>query len=111
MRERLEEKSEITNRETFALLIRALRYIAPFKGRFAIKLLYGVASLIPMILLPWPIKILVDHVIEGVPIGESLTPFPFFVTPLIDALAGAHGLRGTRLHEELVQVGAGPRPR
>ncbi len=89
MRERLEEQTEISNRQTVELLRRALRYIEPFRSRFAIKLAYGVAGLLPMLVLPWPIKILVDHVIEKIPIGESLTPLPFFVRPLVDQLVGA----------------------
>jgi ABC-type multidrug transport system fused ATPase/permease subunit len=89
MRERLEEQTEISNRETFRLLARALRYVGPFKARFGIKLLYGVAGLLPMILLPWPVKVLVDHVIEKIPIGESMTPYPGFVRPLIEMLEGS----------------------
>jgi ABC-type multidrug transport system fused ATPase/permease subunit len=89
VRARLEEKGEISSLETLRLLARALRYIEPFRGRFAIKLVLGVASLLPLILLPWPIKILVDHVIEGIPIGESLTPLPSLVRLLLDQLAGA----------------------
>ena len=59
MRERLEEQTEISNRQTFALLLRALRYIEPFRGRFAIKLMYGVAGLFI-----WPL--LVPAVVDGV---------------------------------------------
>ncbi|MGE4605226.1 MAG: ABC transporter ATP-binding protein [Myxococcota bacterium] len=89
MRERLEEQTEISNRQTLVLLLRALRYIEPFRVRFAIKLAFGVAALLPLLLLPWPVKILVDHVIDKVPIGQSLTPLPFFVRPLVDQLAGS----------------------
>ena len=88
MRERLEEQTEISNRQTLVLLLRALRYIEPFRLRFAIKLAFGVAALLPLLLLPWPVKILVDQVIDKVPIGQSLTPLPFFVRPLVDQLAG-----------------------
>ena len=36
-----------------------------------------------MMLLPWPTKILVDHVIRGIPFGEQPRPYPFFLEPLI----------------------------
>jgi len=77
------------SRETIGLLRRALRYIEPFRARVLVKLGLGLASLVPLFLVPWPAKFLVDQVIEGIPIGESLTPIPFFVEPFIAPLVGA----------------------
>ena len=77
------------SRETFGLLRRALRYIEPFRSRVLVKLGLGLLSLVPLILVPWPAKFLVDQVIEGIPIGESLTPLPFFVEPLVAPLIDA----------------------
>lgn len=67
---------------------RALRYVAPFRRAFGAKLALLIAGFVPMLLLPWPTRILLDHVIEGIPIGEQPTPFPFFVQPFVDAAAG-----------------------
>lgn len=83
------DDGEPGNRETLSLLWRALRYIAPFRARFVGKLVLGLASLVPLFLVPWPAKFLVDQVIEGIPLGESRTPLPFFVEPLVEPLVGA----------------------
>ncbi len=80
---------EIGSFETLRLLGRALRYLQPYAARVLLKLLFGVISLAPLLLLPWPVKILVDQVVEGIPIAESRTPFPFFVRPLVAPLEQA----------------------
>ena len=74
--------------QTLGLLRRAMRYAEPFRGRFAVKLGLGFLSLIPLVLLPWPVKILVDQVIQGIPVGEAPLPYPFFIEPLAHALEG-----------------------
>jgi ABC-type multidrug transport system fused ATPase/permease subunit len=89
MRADFEESDRISSRESVVLLRRALRYVAPFKGRFLVKLGFVIVSLIPFLLLPWPVKIVIDHVIEAHPIGTTITPYPFFVKPLLAPLVGA----------------------
>jgi ABC-type multidrug transport system fused ATPase/permease subunit len=88
MRSRLEESDDLGGTEVLRLIGRALRYIRPFRREYAIKLALLLASFVPMLLLPWPTKILIDQVIRGVPFGEQPTPFPFFVRPFVDAVAG-----------------------
>jgi len=92
MRARLEETDHISNTDALRLFARALRYVAPFRARFAWKVVITLLSLVPLLLLPWPVKILLDHVIERAPIGQSLTPYPFFVKPFLDLLVGASPL-------------------
>jgi ABC-type multidrug transport system fused ATPase/permease subunit len=82
------ESAHLSVGQTFALLRRSLRYAAPFRQRFAIKLGLGFLSLLPLVLLPWPVKVLVDQVIEDLPVGASLVPYPFFIEPLARLLAG-----------------------
>ena len=79
----------VTNSETLLLFRRALRYVAPFKWRFAVKVGLMILSLTPLLLLPWPIKILIDHVIGQIPIDEKVAASPFFVRPLLEPLQGA----------------------
>src|SRR5262249_8992206 len=79
----------ITNSETILLFRRALRYIAPFKFRFAVKVGLTILSLLPLLILPWPVKLLIDHVIEQIPIGEKVASYPFFVRPFLEQLQGA----------------------
>jgi ABC-type multidrug transport system fused ATPase/permease subunit len=78
-----------TSWETLKLLLRAVQYLAPFRGRVAVKLGLGFVSLLPMLFLPWPVKIVVDQVIESVPLSESQVPWPFFIEPLLAPLEGA----------------------
>jgi ABC-type multidrug transport system fused ATPase/permease subunit len=70
------------------VLARALRYAAPFRARFATKLALLLLGLLPLLLLPWPVKIVVDHVILGIEVGEQPTPYPALLAPLVAALAG-----------------------
>ena len=79
----------ITNSETVLLFRRALRYIAPFKFRFAVKVGLTLLSLLPLLILPWPVKILIDHVIQQIPISEKVASYPFFVRPFLEQLQGA----------------------
>ncbi len=68
-------------------LRRVLRYAAPFRARFAVKLAMLIASLLPMVLIPWPGKIVIDHVIEGIPVDPAA--YPFFIRPFTELLLGA----------------------
>ena len=68
-------------------LARAFRYLAPFRRRAAAKGLLLLLSILPLILVPWPAKLVLDNVIEGAPIvSES---FPAFVRPAAAWLEGA----------------------
>lgn len=89
MREKYDETTELSSLQTLRFLTRSLRYIEPFRARFAIKFGFGVLCLLPMLLLPWPVKVLLDHAIEGIPVTESLTPLPFFIAPVVGMLEGA----------------------
>ncbi|MEE9280557.1 MAG: ABC transporter ATP-binding protein [Myxococcota bacterium] len=86
---RLESERELSNRESLRLIRRAFSYVGPLKGRFAVKLILATISIFPILILPWPFKILVDHVIRGVPIGEEATAYPSYIEPLVYTLQGA----------------------
>jgi ABC-type multidrug transport system fused ATPase/permease subunit len=88
MRERLEESERFGAAQVLTLVRRALRYVRPFRFQFGVKLLFLLLSFIPLLFLPWPTRVLIDHVIKGAPLGEEITPFPFFVQPFIDAASG-----------------------
>ncbi len=77
----------ISHAETLRVFWRALRYVAPFKPRFGVKALLTVVSLFPPLLLPWPIKMQIDHFLEGRPLDPAA--YPFFVQFLAQPLAGA----------------------
>ena len=74
-------------RQALGDLARALRYVGPFRRRFAIKAALVVVTVIPTLLLPWSAKVLVDHVIQDIPLEDGR--YPFFFQPIVSALAGA----------------------
>ena len=78
-----------SSRETLGTFARALRYAAPMRGRFAAKLALTALSLLPMLVLPVPIKILIDHVIGDLPLAERIQSYPLLVRPLVRILEGA----------------------
>jgi len=85
---RMEESEFLTTRETLRVIGRALRYVNPFKARFTVKLGLMFASLIPMLMLPWPVKIIIDNVIEGRAIDDPIRPYPPLIAPVLNSLAG-----------------------
>jgi ABC-type multidrug transport system fused ATPase/permease subunit len=74
---------------TRTIIGRAFAFAWPLRHRFAVKAGLMLAALGPIVLLPWPAKILVDHVILGAPIDRPVRPYPWFVAWATDALAGA----------------------
>jgi hypothetical protein len=73
--------------ETLRLFARALRYMAPLRWRFAAKLGLTILSLAPRLLLPWPAKLIIDHVINRDPVADSLASQPALLRPLLAPLA------------------------
>ena len=47
--------------------------------------LFGVVI---VLILPWPLKILTDHVVMGLPVGSAPTPYPPYAQPLLDMMIG-----------------------
>jgi len=76
-------------RDVVAILKRSFVYVWPVKHLFILKFLLMIGSLIPIIVVPWPIKILVDHVLLKQPLAESTVRFPPFFQPFVDAMATA----------------------
>ena len=91
MSRRLQEAEEFSSLESIRLLARAFRYVAPFKGRFALKLGLLFLSLLPLLVLPWPVKIIIDHFVLAVPIGEQPLPYPALASSTISAMGPFQG--------------------
>ncbi len=81
--------ARISNREAVQLFRRAFQYVRPFLPRFAVKAVLTSLSLLVSILLAWPVKIIVDHVVLKVPLDQPTTPHPPFIEPLLSPLYGA----------------------
>ena len=78
----------ISTREVWSLIWRSLQFVWPYRYQIGVKILLSILGLSVVLYLPWPLKILIDHVVMGMPIGESPTPFPPYVQPLVDGLKG-----------------------
>lgn len=82
-----DKSDQITTRVAIRLISRALQYVRPFRFDFGVKWLLVLLSFIPLMILPWPARILVDHIIQGIPFGDQPRPFPFFIQPFVDFLS------------------------
>ncbi len=92
----------IGERETFSLVGRAMGYVWPYRRQVLVKLALGLIAATVVLILPWPIKIMIDHVIMNMPIGSSPTPYPPYVEPFVMML---DGLSPTEIIWVLVGVG------
>jgi ABC-type multidrug transport system fused ATPase/permease subunit len=87
VRETFESARPPSAREALRVLARALRWVGPFRARFAVKAGLTLVSLVPPLLLPWPIKAQIDHVALGHPVDPAA--WPALLRPLVEPLAGA----------------------
>ena len=89
----IQENPEVNTRQTFEFFVKAIKYVWPFRVRFGLKAVMAILSLIPIAFFPWPYRIITDHVIYKVPIGDQPTPFPWFIQPFIDLVADSTPLQ------------------
>jgi ABC-type multidrug transport system fused ATPase/permease subunit len=82
----LDTQTDVNFRETLALVGRALTFIKYFPVRFATKFFLMWLSLLSPLILPWPIKIVIDNVI----LQQDLDPgaFPGYFSPFVAFLEG-----------------------
>ena len=73
-------------RETLRIVLRAVSYIGYFKARFAAKFLIMWLSLLTPLVLPWPLKIVIDNVVLGMPVAPDA--FPSYFRPFVNFLDG-----------------------
>ena len=78
----------VSTAETFRLLGRSLRYVWPHRRQIGVKLALTLIGLSIVLFLPWPLKILIDHVVMGLPVGSSPTPYPPYVSWFVELLDG-----------------------
>lgn len=83
----LDVHTDTNFRETLRLVGRGISYIKYFKVRFLLRALLFWLSLMSPLILPWPIKIVIDNVILGLPFGEG-TVFPPYFVPFVEFLDG-----------------------
>jgi ABC-type multidrug transport system fused ATPase/permease subunit len=88
----LDTDTDIGFKEAVRIVARASGYLRYFAGRFTIKVvMMWIASAVPLLILPWPVKMMIDHVVLGRPI-EQAQDYPAFMWPIIEALYGSSAL-------------------
>jgi ATP-binding cassette, subfamily B, multidrug efflux pump len=84
----LDTNTDIGWREAASIIGRSFSYVRFFGWRYVAKFLLKLGSYaLPLALIPWPVKILTDHVILAKPIEEA-SGYPGYMWPLIEALHG-----------------------
>ena len=75
--------------ETLRILARSWSFVRFFKIRFAVKWVLTLLSLMfPILVLPWTLQIMIDHVVLGNPIDSSTgyLGFPAYLHPILDLM-------------------------
>ena len=80
----LDANTDIDFRQTLGILWRVAGYFGLFKARIAAKIGFVTAeSLFRLLVVPWPGKIVIDHVVLGQPIAEDADGYPGYLAPLV----------------------------
>ena len=82
----LDTHTDLSFRETLAIVWRATGYIRFFKARFATKFVLMWISMLTPLILPWPIKMVIDNVVLGLAVDP--TAFPPYFAPFASLLDG-----------------------
>lgn len=85
---RLDVDTDPGFRATLKIIGRTLTYIRFFKLRFSLKFFLFWLGLMTPLVLPWPIKIVIDNVILGLPMGAGTTIYPPYFVPFVEFLDG-----------------------
>ena len=84
----IDTRTTITLRESAQIILRAASYLRYFVWRSVAKLaMTWVGRALPIFVLTWFGKILIDHVVLGEPI-EDAEQYPAYMTPVLDMLQG-----------------------
>ena len=84
----LDTSTDISFPEALRIFARVISYFRLFKARIATKLGFITVELgFRLLVAPWPGKVVVDHVILGVPIADA-SGFPAYLAPFVLLLDG-----------------------
>ena len=98
----LDVETDLRFRDTLAVVMRAVGYIRIFPLRFGAKFFLMWLSLLTPLILPWPIKIVIDNVILGQPVAPDA--FPGYVGPFVTFL---DGMSAMEMMAWVIALGAG----
>ena len=88
MSQPFQESNQFNADTAFSVIVRSLRFVSPFRWQLGVKLGLLLLGGLPGLLLPWPIKVLIDNVIDKRPVDAPLVPYPGFIQPFMDLLVG-----------------------
>ncbi len=80
--------TEMTARDVLRVVGRCIAYVRPHWRLFVLKFGLMLGTFVPLLVAPWPAKILVDHVVLEHPLTDSAVRFPPFFMPFIGAVEG-----------------------
>ena len=84
----IDTQTQIGERDSLKIILRSTGYIRYFVWRYLGKFVMKLgAYMIGLTFLPWPVKMLTDHVVLGMPIEEA-TSYPWYWQPVIDMCQG-----------------------
>ncbi len=86
--DRLDVATGISARESLRVLGRCLRLLATVKWLFTARFLLRLGLVFPGLLLPWVSKIIIDNVLLGKSLEDNEVPYPPFMHPILEFLAG-----------------------
>lgn len=86
--DRVDTETDLTNRETLTVLLRAIARIKEVWPLYSAKLVLNLSLILPGLALPWLVKIVTDNVVLGQPFGNTEVEFPPFMVPLVNLVSG-----------------------
>ena len=86
--DRVDTRTDITTREALTVLSRSLSFIPKVKWLFSAKLLLQLGTVLPLLILPWIGRIIIDSVVQQKPLHSTDVRFPPFMNPIVDLLEG-----------------------
>lgn len=83
-----EATAALTTSGALEVVKRSLFYAWDLRYRYIVKVLMAILAIFPPLILVWPFKIIVDNVVLGHPLEQSVDQYPFFIRPLVEFMAG-----------------------
>ncbi len=103
----LDRETDIDYREAFRIIGRTVLLLRYIWLRFVINfVLWWIPYSLSMVLAPWILKVVIDHVVLGQPV-EDVTGYPSFLIPVVGMLEGASAPRIMSWVALLTVVGMG----
>ena len=86
--DRIDLDTAVSSRQAAALMLRSVGLLAQARRLFGAKFLLGFGFMVPAAMLPWLGKIATDNVLLERPFGDTDVPYPPFMTPIVNLVAG-----------------------